>query len=309
MKQNEDSSSNRKSSSQSSSKSISGSGSISKNDSKSSSIINPNNREASPFALVTGASRGLGRAFAEELAVRKINLLLVALPDDGLPELCDKLRMENGIECDYLETDLTKRDSVNNLAEWALSGYRINMLINNAGMGGSMEFEHAGADYLDKMISLNIRALTLITYRLLPELRTHREAYILNVASMASFSPIGYKTIYPASKVFVLYFTRGLYQELKGTGVFAAVVHPGPMKTNLAVTRRIMKQGVFGKIGLLTPEYVAKKSIDKMFRHKSLIILGWLNHLSWLVMKTVPIWIRLPMITKRVKKELTASQP
>ncbi len=256
------------------------------------------------YALVTGASRGLGRSFAIELARRKKNVLLVALPDDGLPELCEQLNTSYRVKCSYFETDLTLRENIDKLVEWAVTNFRINILINNAGMGGSMEFELAEKDYLDNMISLNIRALTLITHQLLPELKSHTRSWILNVSSMASFSPIGYKTIYPASKVFVLYFSRGLYQELKSTGVFVSVVHPGPMKTNRHVTKRINLHGFFGRIGLLTTEYVACKSIELLFKGKPVIILGWWNHFSWLVMKTVPIWIRLPVITKKVKKEL-----
>jgi uncharacterized protein len=259
------------------------------------------------FALVTGGSRGLGREFVIELARKKINVLIVALPDDGLPGLCHYIRKSFSVECHYLEIDLTKQNSIEELVNWA-SGYRINMLINNAGMGGSREFVLAESEYLDNMIALNVRALTLITHKFLPELKSHKKSYILNVASMASFSPIGYKTIYPASKVFVLYFTRGLRQELKGTGVVVSVVHPGPMKTNSQVTKTIETLGMFGKIGLLTPKYVAGKSLDLLFKGKSLIILGWLNHLAWLVMKTVPLSIRLPLITKIIKKEVTGSK-
>ncbi len=275
---------------------------------KSSESVKREEGAITTYALVTGASRGLGKEFAVELAKRNINLLMVALPDDGLPELCKFIRVRYKVECAFHETDLTRQHSISEMVNWALSNFRINILINNAGMGGSKEFESAGAEYLDNMISLNIRALTLITHQLLPELKSHRRAWILNVASMASFIPIGYKTIYPASKVFVLYFTKGLYQELKGTGILASVVHPGPMKTNSFVTNRINRMGMFGRIGLLTPEYVARKSINMMFRGKPLIILGWLNRLTWLLMKTVPDSIRLPFITKLVKKELFASQ-
>jgi len=260
------------------------------------------------FALVTGASRGLGKAFATELAKQNINLLLVALPGDGLPELCGSLKKEYNIKCDYFETDLTEKNSIADLVKWALSGFRINILINNAGMGGSREFVTAETEYLENMIALNIRALTLITHQLLPELKSHKKAWILNVSSIASFSPIGYKTIYSASKVFVQYFTRGLYQELKDTGVFASVVHPGPMATNYQVAERIDSHGVFGKMGLLSPEYVARRSIKLLFKNKSLIIPGWFNRMCWFVMKTVPIRIRLPIISKRFKKELTDSK-
>jgi uncharacterized protein len=260
------------------------------------------------YALVTGASRGLGKQYAIELARRNINVLLVALADDGLPELCNHIRETYKIKCDYFATDLTKAENIGKLVKWTLDNYRVNILINNAGMGGSKEFELADFDYLDSMISLNIRALTLITHQLLPELKSHGQSFILNVASMASFTPLGYKTIYPATKVYVLYFTRGLRQELKGTGVTASVVHPGPMKTNSHVIKRIEKIGMFARFGLLSPEYVAGRSLNLLFRKKPLIILGWFNQLCWLGMKAVPSPLWLPMVTRMFKKELAASK-
>lgn len=266
------------------------------------------NKNEESYAFVTGASRGLGRAFTIELAKRNINVLLVALPEDGLPELCAHLKENYRIKCSFFETDLTETENIKKLIDWTLSRFRINILINNAGIGGSKEFEHAETDYLEKMIALNITALTLITHKLLPELKSHKQSYILNVASIASFSPIGYKTIYPASKVFVHYFTRGLHQELKRTAVFVSVLHPGPMKTNKQVIKRINKHGLFGRLGILTPGYVAEKSLDKLFKYKSLIVLGWFNNFIILIMKTVPISIRLPIITKRIKRELIAKK-
>jgi uncharacterized protein len=260
------------------------------------------------YALVTGASKGLGRQYALELARKKINVLLVALADDGLPELCNDLRDRFNIRCHYFATDLTKTENIEKLVNWTLGNFRVNILINNAGMGGSKEFELADAEYLDRMISLNIRALTLITHRLLPELKSHGQSFILNVASMASFTPLGYKTIYPATKVFVLYFTKGLRQELTGTGVTASVVHPGPMKTNSHVVRRIEKIGLFARIGLLSPEYVAGRSLNLLFRKKPVIILGWFNQLCRVGMKAVPSPLWLPMVTRMFKKELAASK-
>lgn len=89
-------------------------------------------------------------------------------------------------------------------------------------------------------------ATSLLTHQLLPNLQKSSKAYVLNVSSLAAFSPIGYKTVYPASKAFIHSFSRGLYQELKDTNVFVSVVNPGPMKTNAEVSRRIEEQG-FGQ--------------------------------------------------------------
>jgi len=129
-------------------------------------------------------------------------------------------------------------------------------------------------------------------------------AYILNVASMAAFSPMGFKTVYPASKAFIHHFTRGLYQELRDTNVFVSVVNPGPMKTNHDATTRINRQGLFGRLGLLSPEKVAAISIRQLFKRDTMIMLGWGNGISWLLMKVLPIWVRLPLLTKAIEREI-----
>jgi uncharacterized protein len=254
------------------------------------------------FALVTGASQGLGREMAKELARQKRNVLLVALPGEGLPEFCKELKNGFGIEAYYFETDLTQSNSVFELASWALSNYKIDVLINNAGIGGSLSFDTASIPYIENIILLNVRALSLLTRLILPELKKHPKAWILNVASMASFSPIAYKTVYPASKAFVYSFSRGLYEELKDTGVFVSVLHPGPIATNPEVSERIKANGFFGKLGLLTPAKLAKIAITQLFKRDSLILPGFMNKLNWLLIKTVPIWIRLPLVSAVVKR-------
>ncbi len=258
----------------------------------------------STYALVTGASRGLGKEIARELAQRNYNLLLVSLRDEGLPELCSEIATQYGIKVHYIETDLSESSAVFQVATWALDKGRISILINNAGIGGTRAFDQASTEYIDSIIQLNIRATSLLTRLLLPELRGNKQAFILNVASMASFSPIAYKTVYPASKAFIWSFSRGLYEELKNTGVFVSVIHPGPMKTNPDVTRRIEKHKLFGKIGLVTTQKIAKVAVNNLLKHDSLIIPGFLNKLNWLMIQIVPVWIRLNLISKVILREL-----
>ncbi len=261
------------------------------------------------FALVTGASQGFGREISFELARRKINLLLVSLPGEGLEALCRTLKKEFPIEAYYYETDLTKHESVYQLTSWALAGFRIQILINNAGIGGSRPFEESNLFMLESMIQINIRAVTLLTRLLLDELKSHRESYILNVASMASFSPLAYKTIYPASKSFVFSFSRGLNQELKRTGVSVTVVHPGPMKTNPEVTSRIEKQSYLARLSLLNTRRVARIAIDGMFQKRSQIVPGIYNKFLWVLMKVVPLSVRLHFVSGIIQQEITAKRP
>lgn len=255
------------------------------------------------YALITGASQGFGKELAQELARRKVNLLLVALPDEGLEDLCRELMVQYSIRVHCFETDLTRDNSVYDVARWALTNYRVNILINNAGIGGSRSFEMASVEFLESMISINIRAVTLLTRLLLSELKSHKKAYILNVASMASFSPIAFKTIYPASKAFVYSFSRGLHQELKGTGVSVSVIHPGPMKTNPEVTSRIEGQSFIARLGLVSPKKVARIAIDGLLQNRTQIVPGLYNKFFWLLLKITPLTLRLNWVSDIMRQE------
>ncbi len=259
------------------------------------------------FALLTGASQGLGRAMAFELAKRKINLLLVALPNENLPSLATQLAdFQIVVHC--FETDLSLRENLLSLAQTINENYRVNILVNNAGRGGSQRFEEVGLDYLNGILQLNIVATTLLTRLLLPNLRQQNQAWILNVSSMAAFSPIAFKTVYPASKAFVRHWSLGLREELKGSGICVSVVYPGPMKTNPDATQRIESQGLKGRIGLLMPEQVAAIAIRQMFQKKATILPGFANKLNRLLMAVLPGWVTVPLISRAVEKE-TASKP
>lgn len=258
-----------------------------------------------PYALITGASRGLGKELSRALARRKYNLLLVSLEGEGLKEVSDEIKSQSGVAVHYYEADLTNPETVFNIADWALSGFRVTVLVNNAGIGGSKAFSDASPKYIDSIIQINIRATSLLTRLMLPELKKHRQAYILNVASMSSFSPVAYKTIYPASKTFIWSFSRGLNEELKDTGVFVSVIHPGPMKTNPEVTSRIEKQGFLGRLGLLTPEKIARIAINRMMKHDSLIIPGFLNKINWVLIKITPGWVMLHILSKVFRREIS----
>lgn len=256
------------------------------------------------YAIVTGASKGLGKAFAHELASRNINTLLVSLPGERLEELNALIRSKYQTNSFYFEIDLTSKEALVTLCQYINEQFDVFMLINNAGCGGTKPFAEADPDYLDTIIQLNIRATTLLTRLLLPNLMKREEAYVLNVSSMAAFSPMGYKTVYPASKAFVHHFTRGLYQELAHTSVFVSVVNPGPMNTNKEVSQRIARQGKLARFGIMTPERVARISITQLLKRDTLIMLNFVNGLNWLLMKVIPIWIRLPLLTRIIQREL-----
>ncbi|MBK1441626.1 SDR family NAD(P)-dependent oxidoreductase [Parapedobacter sp. ISTM3] len=255
------------------------------------------------YALITGASQGLGKAFALELASRQINTILVSLPGEGLDFVASQV-VALGQEAHCYETDLTQKDNIVALAAWVNERFALSILINNAGCGGTQRFQDVTVDYLDRIIQLNVKATSLLTHQLLPNLMKRDKAYVLNVGSVAAYSPIGYKTVYPASKAFVYSLTRGLYQEFADSNVFFSLVNPGPMMTNADSASRLQQQGFFATMGLLTPDQVAAISIRRLFKRDSLIMLNWVNKLTWMVMKFLPVYIRLPLLTNAIKKEI-----
>ncbi|SEL26347.1 SDR family NAD(P)-dependent oxidoreductase [Parapedobacter koreensis] len=255
------------------------------------------------YALITGASQGLGKAFALELARRQISTILVSLPGEGLDFVASQVEAL-GQEAHCYETDLTQKENIIALAAWVNEKFLLSIIINNAGCGGTQRFQDVSIDYLDRIIQLNVKATALLTHQLLPNLMKRDKAYVLNVGSVAAYSPIGYKTVYPASKAFVYSLTRGLYQEFADSNVFFSLVNPGPMMTNADSSARLQQQGFFATMGLLSPEEVAGISIRQLFKRDSLIMLNWVNRLTWMVMKFLPVYIRLPLLTNAIRKEI-----
>ena len=255
------------------------------------------------YAMVTGASSGLGRCYALELAKAGANTLLVALPGSGLEKTVAESR-NYGITCIPFEADLCRETDLHKLCCEINAKYPVFLLVNNAGTGGTKSFSSCPEEYLRHMICLNITVPTMLIRLLLPNLRSAKDAFILNVSSMAAYSPIGFKTVYPASKRFVLHFSRGLREELRSDGISVSVVTPGPMKTNPDIVRRIERQGIFGRLGLLSPEQVAGISLKRTFRRKAIIIPGVSNKINHFLMLLIPDFIRIPLMSKVISREL-----
>ena len=261
--------------------------------------------EGKKFTLITGASRGLGKCLAEACAKRHMNLLLVALPGEGIHRTAALFSDRYGVCTKAYETDLTHDDELQRLSNEINRDYAVNILINNAGTGGTHAFQSVSIQYIDTIVFLNIRALVILTHNLLPNLRKHSQSYILNIASLASFGPMPFKTIYPASKAFVYSFSRGLYAELRGSNVFVSVAHPGGMATNPDTTKRINRHGWLVRSTILPVEKTAEISIRRLLQKDSLIIPGIMNKISWLFFKLTPVWLRLWIFSKALQKEIT----
>lgn len=258
------------------------------------------NSNARQYALVTGASRGLGKSIAMELARRNIPTILVGT-NERVRAVCDEIVTTYHMPSECYITDLTKKRNMLAMAEAINCQFEVFMLVNNAGVGGTKRFEDADVPYLENIINLNVRCTALLIHELLPNLKRQSKSYILNIGSMAALTPTGYKTVYPASKSFVYSFSLGLREELKKTSISVSVALPGAMATNADVVERIARQGFFGKATLKSTQSVAQKCVRQTLRGKRKIVI---NPLSQFLSAIVPERCRTRMLSKIVRREI-----
>lgn len=186
-------------------------------------------------AVVTGASAGLGAQFARLFARDDHDLVLVARRRDKLDQLAAELRQAHGIRTTVIAADLTDPKAPQHLYEELLrAGIEVEFLVNNAGFGANGAFAELELTRQLDMVELNIKALMHLTGLVLPAMIARRSGRVLNVGSSAGFLPGPFMATYYASKAFVLSFTEALAYELRGTGVTATVLCPGPTETEFA---------------------------------------------------------------------------
>jgi len=257
------------------------------------------------FTLITGGSMGIGRAIAHECAGRKMNLLLVSLPEPELEQTAEDIRKKYSVIIHTLGIDLTDRDAPEKVHSWCRdNNWKVNILINNAGRAGTAVFEDSIFEYNDIRIQLNIRALVCLTYLFLKDLKSLERSYILNIGSFSAFYSIPYKSVYCASKAFVLRFSRALNAELKNTPVSISVVCPNGVKTNPDTYKRINTHGILTQSVILSAEDVARVAINGMLKNKVVIIPGFFNKVLLIISKFIPPGIAERRIAKIFRKEL-----
>ncbi|WP_187262353.1 SDR family NAD(P)-dependent oxidoreductase [Pontibacter beigongshangensis] len=245
------------------------------------------------YTLITGASAGIGKAIARECAKRGHNLILVSLPATGQQEVGAQLNRQYNIDVKTVELNLVLPHAVHELFDWCCrQNLKIDVLINNAGIGNYSAFATTdAADYLN-IIRLNSEVVVLVTNLFLPKLREHAESYIMNVGSFVSFLPIPYKSVYSATKSFVLTFSKALHSELDQYGVHVSCLCPGPTSTETVKKRNRLLLRQNSDMLTLSPEEVAKTAIDGLFNRKRVIIPGWKNKFILAIVPLIPFRLR-----------------
>ena len=227
--------------------------------------------------LITGASGGIGEAFARRLAAGGDNVLLVARSEEKLATICNELGREHGVNAQYVALDLTTEGAGSRLFEEAQRrGLEVETLINNAGFGSMGDFINLDLEHELRMIDLNIKSLVDLTYRFLAPMRERRSGSIINVASTAGFQPVPFMTTYAATKAFVLSFSIGLWEENRPFNVHVMALCPGVTETNFFEASNIDKPPMRSSE---TPEQVVETAMLGLKRRRSHIISGWSNYL------------------------------
>ncbi len=259
------------------------------------------------YTLITGGSRGIGKALARECAGRGMNLLLVARVADRLEATAREIRDEFSISVNTFAVDLLEPDAPQQVWDWCKQkGYPVNILINNAGIGGKPEaLEQSTPEHADARIFLNIRTLVQLTRVFLPELKSHSRSYILNMGSLSAYFPCAYKTVYSGSKAFISQFSQALNEELRGSPVSITVVNPNVVPTNSGLDKRIQAHPGFSiRLVVLSIEKVAMVSIDKMLKGKTVVVPGFINNILVLFSRIASRGFRERQTAKIFRREL-----
>jgi short-subunit dehydrogenase len=184
-------------------------------------------------ALVTGASSGIGAIYAERLAARGFDLLLVARDQERLEAAASKLRTEHGVQVEVLKADLTKKDDVLKIEQRLRSDSSISLLLNNAGVASDGLLANADMEQLEKLIQLNVTTVTRLASAAAAGFAKAGRGSIINIASVVALFPERFNATYSASKAYVLSLTQSLNAELDGTGVKVQAVLPGVTRTEI----------------------------------------------------------------------------
>lgn len=227
-------------------------------------------------ALITGASSGIGKAFARKLATLGRNVFLVARSEDKLIALCNELGRTNNIRAQYVVLDLSQPDAPSRLFEEAEKrGLTVDLLINNSGFGSMGDFSQLELERELNMIDLNVRTVVELTYRFLYPMRLRKQGTIINVASTAGFQPVPFMATYAATKAFLLNFSQALWEENRAHGIHVMALCPGVTETNFFQASRMEKPPM--RVAQ-TAEEVVDAALRGLARKRSVVVSGWTNY-------------------------------
>ena len=184
------------------------------------------------IAVVTGASSGIGAVYADRLAERGYDLVLIARRVDRLEQVAERIRSTTGRTVELLPADLADELDLARVELFLRETPGITLLVNNAGLGGALKLVESDVEQMTAMIALNVTALTRLTYAVVPQFVARRSGAIVNIGSVVAINPEALNGVYGGTKAFVLAFSQNLRNELQDSGVTVQVVMPGATATD-----------------------------------------------------------------------------
>lgn len=250
-----------------------------------------------PAILVTGASEGIGRALADALAERDQTLVLIARDPDRLSEAAAQITASRGADVLILPLDLTRHDAVEAVASFlAAHDLFADILVNNAAIGlGGPFATHDEADLM-ALVDLDIRVVTQLTRRFLPDMCLRGRGGILNVASLGGYAPGPYQAAYYAAKAYVIALTRAVAQEVAGQGVRVSVLTPGPVETRFHARMGADSALYRTLIPAMSSPRVARAAVRGFRLGHATIMPGLLTAPLALAMRLLPDGVIVPLI-------------
>lgn len=256
------------------------------------------------YVLITGGGAGFGKSLAYEFAREGYSIALVSLLKDELDAVQADIKQKYpALDVKTLPLNLSAPDAHVHIAEW-VENEKITLkgLVNNVGIGYAGHYNVTDEKFFSTLVQLNISLTHHLTRALIGKLIENKPAFILNVASMAAYFPLPYKTLYSASKSFILTFSKALRQEMKEHGVSVSCVCPGPMITNQAVRDRIQRLGWRKKlVSIAEPEVIAKITVKQLLKNKPVIITTAQDKASLALKAIIPAPLLTPLLGKLSK--------
>ena len=236
------------------------------------------------WALITGASSGIGAEFAKILAARGMHLILTARRTELLEQLAEELHTRHGTRSEILPGDLSNPEQAGRLVDDVEGrGIEVELLVNNAGFSIVGDVESANVERIMDLVRLNIGALTELTYRILPGMLQRQHGAIINVSSVAGFQPVAYMSAYSASKAYVLHFSEALWAEARDRGVNVMALCPGTTRTEFFDVAGV--PGWLKKQRSQSPEQVVKAALKALEKKRPYTVSGWKNYLLSLAVR------------------------
>jgi short-subunit dehydrogenase len=240
---------------------------------------------ADQWALVTGASSGIGTEFAHQLASRGMHLVLVARREKLLQQLAEELHRLHGTRCHVIAMDLSRPEApARLLAQLEELGLTVELLVNNAGFGYRGAIENTDLDRILEMIRLNISALTELSLRVLPGMMQRGHGGVINVASVAGFQPVGFMGAYAASKAYVLHFSEALWGEAREKGVTVTALCPGPTRTEFFNVAQAPADWL-EKHSSHDVKPVVRAALKAFEKGRQYVVPGWKNYILSLLVR------------------------